>query len=165
MAVPIKLLELDPFDRRRYCECCGCPTLGIPEDSSAAPDWTFGARACDLCEWESAVLDEAGNVSQHAETAETRNDGLSLAIARANFDRFLSIYDPDDPPVWQVSAPDMDVLECRAALRRAYSMLPTDMRADSYKHWLGIRALEHQLRTALRGQRERDMDIDDSAER
>jgi hypothetical protein len=160
--VSIDLLDIDPSDRRRYCECCGCPTLVVP-DYTAQPEWAFAATACDLCEWENAALDESGNLHPKDGEDEVRNDGLSLEAARSNFARFLSIYDPDAPPVWRVSAPSPEILAQRKQLLTAYVAVSSPESADAYGQWLRIRELERSLRALLQSQQERDADIADGA--
>ena len=54
------VFELPTLDRRRFCECCGYPSLFLPHDVDGSPEWETGATACDLCEWESTPLTREG---------------------------------------------------------------------------------------------------------
>ena len=94
--MPVALLETPTLERRRYCECCGFPSLIVPdisEDydnpnwvSAGSPWWAGSVCACDLCEWESRPLDEQGDPLSTSE--DERNDGVTLEQARANVARF-----------------------------------------------------------------------------
>jgi hypothetical protein len=121
--MPVKVLESPRLDRRRYCECCGFPSLFIDDYEDGSLDWASSTCACDLCEWESRRLDAQGDPVSTPE--EERNDGLTLEQARANFARFGFIYDPSDLPMWKPSAPSSSVQEARRALREAYEVFAT----------------------------------------
>jgi hypothetical protein len=86
-------MTVDPHDSRVFCECCGYPTLRVPLGDIEL-EFDFAQRACPLCEWESPRLTEAGAPVPNGPSAEERNDGHSLAEARASLANHLSMYDP-----------------------------------------------------------------------
>ena len=157
----VDLFELPMLERRRYCECCEYPTLAIIDDVDGAPEWTFSGTACDLCEWESASLDNEGE--PEATLAEERNDGLSLAVARAQLERYGSIYDPVSLPPWKLSAPSIEVIEARVALRAAYAEAQKASLAERWTPWETVQAREAELRGVLAAQQARDEELTDGA--
>jgi hypothetical protein len=152
--MPIELFELPWIARRRYCECCGFPTLGIPDDRDGAPDWEGSATACDLCEWDSAPLGVDGEPRPSSD--EERNDGLALDAARQRLERHGSIYDPADPPPWKLSAPSAHVVDARAALRASYAAVLDVPLAERGERWELADAAERELAAAMAAQREQD---------
>jgi len=91
--VPVALFESPTLERRRYCECCGFPSLFVPDveprnrfEWDGSPDWENSGGTCDLCEWESRPLDARGNPVRAPR--DDANDRLSLEQARANYARF-----------------------------------------------------------------------------
>lgn len=157
----VELLEVDPFDRRRFCECCGLPTLGIPERPDGSLEWEYAASACDLCGWQSRALDVDGDPGADG-SDEERNDGVSLEVARANVKVFGSIYDPGQLPEWMPSPPSEAVRQAREALARAYRAAVDASMSDSsdrYAHWETARAWEAELRECLRVQQQADEDL------
>ncbi len=157
----MKLFEIPDLVRRRYCDCCCLPTLGVPDDDDGAADWMSAATACDLCEWENVSLDDAG-MAQVGASEEDANDGLNLAMAQSNFAQFMSIYDPSALPEWKVAAPSTEVADGRAALATALRELVADSQGDEYGKWETVEILERELRHALEAQRDEEEDIMDA---
>ena len=152
-------IEIGPLDRRRPCECCGFPTLLVPDEYEPDPRWDLTSVSCILCEWESRPLDQDGDVRTDVPSDEERNDGLSLEVARSHFARFLSIYNPDEPPIWKVAPAIAEVLDARDALRAVYEeVLALDI-PDRYERWEDVRGREYALHDALTVQRSRDEDF------
>src|SRR5215213_8191479 len=125
--MPVRLFESPTLDRRRYCECCGVPSLFVADDMDGSPDWQASNTACDLCEWVSRPLSEAGEPI--GESDEAGNDGLTLEQARANVQRYGTIYDPAELPEWKVAPPSADVVSARSALRHVYAGLEAQANA------------------------------------
>ena len=90
-----------------FCECCGYPTLGVPLGQYEL-EFDSAQRACPLCEWENPRLTAAGTAVPDGESAEERNDGRSLAEARASFARNLSMYDPAHLEPWMLGPPSAE---------------------------------------------------------
>jgi hypothetical protein len=144
IATQPRLLTVEPYDSRMFCECCGYPTLHVPLAQHEL-ELDFGQRACLLCEWENPRLTEAGVPVPNGQSAEERNDGRSLAEARASFGRHLSMYDPAKLEPWMLAPPSPEVVQRKAALRDAYDALlaaPDSARWDS---WSTVRACEDDL--------------------
>ena len=157
----IELIEIGPLDRRRPCECCGFPTLAMPDEYEVDPAWELTSVSCDLCEWENRPLDRDGDVRADVPADEERNDGLSLDAARSHFGRFLSIYHPDEPPIWKVAPSSDDLVQAREALRAAYEdVLKIDV-PERYEGWERVREREAALGDALAAQRTRDAEFGD----
>jgi hypothetical protein len=156
------LLEVDPFDRRRFCECCALPTLAIPDRPDGSLEWECAGTACDLCGWESRPLDVNGAPCTDDVSDEDRNDGMSLEAARANVKLFSSIYDPGQLPEWMLSPPKEAVRQAREALALAYrAVLDTSVSefSDRYARWEAVREWEAELRECLRVQQQTDEDL------
>lgn len=167
--MPVKLFEFDTTltrHLRRYCECCGFPSLSVPDvdaqpyngdprpDLSGVPGWETSNRHCELCEWESQQLDAQGDPV--SVLLEEPNDGITLEQARANFARFGSIYDPSNLPDWKVSVPSPDVQEARRALREAYEVLMATEPDARKEPWNGVTDAERYLHAALEAQQAAD---------
>ena len=152
--MPVKLFEPPALDRRRYCECCGFPTLFVADDIDGRPDWQMSTSACDLCEWVSRPLNEAGEPIEVSD--EEHNDGLTLTQARANVARNGTIYDPRDLPVWKVAPPAPDVVSARTMLRRAYEGVETESISALWERWAAVTEAERALRDALAAQQGAD---------
>jgi hypothetical protein len=159
--MPVDLFELPTLDRRRNCECCGYPTLNIPEGVGGETEWASSTTACDLCEWESAALGDDGDPIPSPE--EDRNDGLALDVARRHLERYGSIYDPDNLPLWKVSAPSAWMVEARYALRAAYGELRHAPVANRWKPWARVRMAEGELRAAMLAQQAQDEEFANGA--
>jgi len=152
--MPVKVFEAPTLFRRRYCECCGYPSLGIFDMEDGSTDWTSTGCACDLCEWESQPLDARGDPLNTPE--EERNDGLTLEQARANLARFESIYDPSDLPEWKLSAPSPEVEDARRTLREAYEALAAAASGAQWEPWDAVLEAERSLSDALATQQAAD---------
>lgn len=167
--MPVKLLEFyTTFERhwRRYCECCGFPSLGVPEVDArpfdgephteliGVPGWESGSRHCDLCEWESRQLDDKGDPVSIL--LEEPNDGMTLEQARANFARFGSMYDPSNLPEWKVSAPSAEVQDARRVLREAYEAVLVAGPDAEKEAWHAALEAEWNVRAALEAQQAAD---------
>ena len=152
----VELLEVGPFERRRRCECCEFPTLAIRNEDELDFRWNLTPTSCDLCEWDSRPLDANGDVSASSPSDEERNDGLSLATARANFARFSSIYDPNDLPDWKLSPPDDGIVSLRTELLSAYTDVLAHGSDPGFERWGRMHDCERALSAALAAQRERD---------
>ena len=120
--------------------------------------WNLTPTSCDLCEWDSRPLDVNGDISPSSASDEDRNDGLSLEAARANFARFSSIYDPDNPPDWKLSPPNDDIVGLRATLRSAFEDLRAHGSDPGFERWGGVHECERTLSAALAAQRKHDQD-------
>jgi hypothetical protein len=153
--MPITLFETPTLDRRRHCECCGAPSLSVPDGTDGRPDWGMSTNACNLCEWVSRPLTDAGEPSEE-ESDEERNDGLTLERARANIERHGSIYDPADLPAWKLAPPSPDVVSTRSTLRGAYSALDSDARVTPWDRWAAVTEAEYAVRDALAAQQAAD---------
>jgi len=157
-----EFVEIAGFDRRRLCDCCQLPTLAAPDEYDSDPQWELIPAACDLCEWESRPFDAKGALRSDS-SDEERNDGLTVEEARVNFARFLSIYDPDNPPAWRLTPPSAEVLERRRALRAAYIAVLVHDAPDSTERGEHVQACENALRQSLAGERARNAEIDEPA--
>jgi len=138
------LLTVDPHDSRVFCECCGYPTLRVPLVEIEL-EFDIAQRACPLCEWESPRLTEAGLPVPEGTSAEERNDGHSLAEARANFARHLSMYDPAKLEPWMLGPPSAKVTQRKRALRDAYDALLATPASSRWDSWTAVRACEDAL--------------------
>ena len=87
------LLRIGAFDARLRCECCDLPTIQVPFYNYDI-HLDHANVDCPLCEWENTPLTADGAEDKEAIDTEDRNDGISLAEARGNFSRYLSMYDP-----------------------------------------------------------------------
>ena len=157
----VELLEVDPFDRRRFCECCALPTLGIAERPDGSLEWEYAGTACDLCGWESRALDVYGEPCTDV-SDEERNGGVSLEAARTNVKLFASMYDPGQLPEWMLSPPSEAVRRAREVLARAYRAVldaSASESSDRYSRWETVRAWEAELRECLRVQQQADEDL------
>ena len=157
-----RLLTVEPYDSRMFCECCGYPTLLVPLGQYEL-EFDSARSACLLCEWESPRLTEAGVPIPDGPNAEERNDGHSLAEARANFARHLSMYDPAKLEPWMLGPPSAGVIQCKRALRDAYDALlaaPDSSRGDS---WTTVRACEDALAAQLAADRDPGAGSDEPA--
>ena len=163
LAMTVELIVLGPLDRRRCCECCGFPTLGVPDEHEPDPEWELTRTSCELCEWDNRPLDRTGDVRTDLPPDEERNDGLSLATARAHYAQFLSIYDPADPPTWRVTPPRAEVTEARAVLRTAYEAALACEIPGRYERWGDVQRCEYALCYALAEQRHDDEFFDADA--
>ena len=121
-----------PYSRLR-CTCCGAPTLTV--DVLSDPPVVL-TPVCLLCEWENQS-DVAGEQSTVAD------DGVSLAEARANFDRFCWMYDPSTPQPWMQALPSRDELQARAGLRAIYRSIDREADVAEFERlWEEARAAE-----------------------
>jgi hypothetical protein len=152
--MPIELLELLFVARRRYCQCCGYPTLGVPDGTDGEPEWDVSATACDLCEWDSAPLNVDGEPLTSSD--EERNDGLTLDVARQQVEQHGNIYDPASPALWKVSTPSAQVVQTRGALRAVYDALLDASVAERLGLWETVEAAERELAAAMASQRDQD---------
>ena len=101
---------------------------------------------CELCYWEDDGQDEA----HLDEVWGGPNHHYSLRDAQENFQRYWSIFDPnDDPRVWRDSAP---VLHAKQALTQLFDLLCTDISADIM---LRVSDAVHTMEQVLRSERER----------
>ena len=160
----VEIIPLNVLDHRRRCECCHYPTLVVSSEYPTMGDWQYAIRSCPLCDWESRALTDRGEPDPNAESDEQRNDGLSVLQARINFERFLSIYDPDEPPPWRGLPPSARVLGLRRSLSEAYQTLLATEQPSPFPLWEQVRAYEAALRQASADQQaEEESSFDDSA--
>lgn len=146
------VFELPTLDRRRFCECCGYPSLFLPDNVDGTPEWDAMSTSCDLCEWESVRLTPDGEPRESSE--EERNDGLTLDAARERLERYRSIYDPAELPVWKLSPPSDAVNNARDVLRSAYQDVMAVPLPERWSPWAAVLVAERALFDALRTQRE-----------
>lgn len=106
-------------DEREPCSCCGNPTLEPDDDT------------CRLCDW------------PVSEDPTEDAPSLSLATARKNFRRYLTVYSPDDAPDWVAFTEEEQALKRR--LVTAYGRV----RSGRNGAWFKARSLEAAL-TGLR---------------
>jgi hypothetical protein len=78
---------------------------------------------CPLCEWENTPLTADGAEDRSTARSEDINSGISIAMARTNFGRYLSMYDPAKPEPWMLGPPSRDVLRLKRTLHNAYKSL------------------------------------------
>ena len=151
------LLRIGPFDARLRCECCDLPTIRVPfynydihlNDANVV---------CPLCEWENTPLTAEGTDDKEALDTGERNDGISLAEARGNFSRYLSMYDPKKLEPWMLGPPGAEVLARKRALRDAYTAL---LSAPEHHRWDPLNAVkdcEYALAAQLEAERENAQD-------
>jgi hypothetical protein len=126
------LLTIGPFDARIRCECCDLPTLRVPVDKSGGLHFDAGQVVCLLCEWENPTLTADGAGDKEALSTGEVNDGISLAEARDNFSRYLSMYDPQKLEPWMLGPPGEEVLARKRELRDAYTAL---LSASEHQRW------------------------------
>jgi len=110
------------YEARIRCECCNLPTLRVPVDQHLGQHFEQAERVCGLCEWESVALTAQGAAATVDSGAE-RNDGISLAEARANFERYLSMYDPEKLEPWMLGPPSAELLMRKRAFRDSCTAL------------------------------------------
>jgi hypothetical protein len=150
IATQPRLLTVEPYDSRMFCECCGYPTLRVPIAQHAL-EFDFAQRACPLCEWEIPRLTEAGLPVPNGQSAEERNDGRSLAEARASFGRHLSMYDPSKLEPWMLGPPSAEVIRRKGTLRKAYDALLASPDSARWDSWSTVRACEDALAAQIAG--------------
>lgn len=148
-----RLLTVEPHDSRMFCECCGYPTLRVPLVQDEL-EFDFAQRVCPLCEWESPRLTEAGVPVPDSPSAEERNDGRSLAEARASFARHLSMYDPAKLEPWMLGPPSPEVIQKKGALREAYDALLAAPDSSLWDSWSTVRACEDALAAQVAADRD-----------
>jgi hypothetical protein len=150
-----------PYESRLFCECCGFPTLDVSLQDGIGPSFESAGRACGLCDWENPPLTADGAPAEdHVATME-RNSGISLGRARANFARYLSMYDPSRLEPWMIGPPSQALLDCKAALRNAYVLLLAARPRERRNLWHTVRQCEQALTAREEADREA---ADDSAE-
>jgi hypothetical protein len=140
---------------RMTCECCGFPTLPLAPDALLGEvDWASTVLACPLCSWESGPASEDGTPDPEGGSGEDRNEGFTLAAARANFERHGWMYDPAEPPAWMGGPPTAEETGVRRALREAYEALAgaSDPQARGAA-WERVLDVESQLRAAEEARR------------
>jgi hypothetical protein len=151
------LLTLGPIDARLRCECCDLPTIRVPyynydihlNDTNVV---------CPLCEWENIPLTAEGVEDKGAIGTGERNDGISLAEARGNFSRYLSMYDPKKLQPWMLGPPSAEVLARKRALRDAYTALLSAPEHHRWDPFNAVKDCEYALTAQLDAERENAQD-------
>lgn len=134
------------------------PAIGVPyyqhdfhlEDSRLV---------CPLCDWENTPLTADGAEDPTALPSQERNDGISIAEARINFARYLSMYDPAKLEPWMLGPPSAEVLALKHALRDAYTAL---LSAPKRKQWEPLNLVkdrESALATQVDAERDNAQEI------
>ena len=142
------------FQARVRCECCNLPTLHVPVDRYGAQHFEWAERVCPLCEWESVALTAQGQAATIDSGAE-RNGGISLAEARANFERYLSMYDPDKLEPWMLGPPSAALLLRKRAFRDSCAALLSVSGRERWDAFGLARACESALAAQADADRER----------
>jgi hypothetical protein len=138
--------KIGPYHRLR-CACCGCPTLaGRSLEDLGDPLWP---QSCLMCDWENTGPSQMPAV----------DDEVSLEQARANFERFNWMYDPDALPDWLPHRPSAAELQARATLRQRYAAIDQDGGgARSKELWSAARDAEEELRSLVDARTAADVD-------
>jgi cysteine-rich CPCC protein len=147
------LLEIGPLDARLRCECCDLPTLRVPHDRYGL-HLDEAQVVCPLCEWENRPLTHTVAESEEPASSSERNDGISLAEARSNFAKFLSMYDPEKLEPWMLGPPSAKVLARKRALRDAYADLLAAPERERWDPLNRVKDCEEALAAQVDGERE-----------
>lgn len=137
------LLVNDLYHPRLRCECCGYRTRFIPPDQYGQPLLIDAPTSCRLCDWENAPVDDNGRPDADAPSGEDRNGGHTLAEAKANFARYLSMYDPAQLEPWMLGPPTPEELALKQQLVDAYGAI--DEQTQSLEAWQRVLSLETAL--------------------
>jgi hypothetical protein len=119
---------------------------------------------CPLCEWENAPVDRHGeSVDTDPAHAADRNGGHTLAGAQANFQKFLSMYDPSNPEPWMPAPPTHEEVRWKEELVRLYKQILDPFNVSGTGLLGQIESLESELATAAQERADAaEVPIDDS---
>jgi len=84
-----------------------------------------------------------------------RNSGISLAEARANFERYLSMYDPEKLEPWMLGPPSAELLMRKRAFRDSCAALLSVSGRERWDAFGLARACESALEAQADADRER----------
>ncbi len=112
------------FRDRYLCPCCYMPTLGE----------RMGYEICSICFWE-----DDGQDSDDAEDIRGGpNSNYSLSEARTNFEKYFTMYRPDDRQAFDRESRKMDM---KTDLYRAYTKA---MKSNSEGDWQAALEVERK---------------------
>lgn len=110
---------------------------------------------CPLCDWENTPLTEDGADDPDGPPSEEINDGISIGEARANFARYLSMYDPAKLEPWMLGPPTAEVLALKEALRDAYTALISAPKGKQWEPLNLVKDCESALESQIAAERDK----------